>query len=578
MSRENELEELRRIFVTEAEEHLGVLEEALMGLEARPDDPEGLRASFRAIHTIKGSASLVDLDAVEAVAHRSEDILAALREGEAPVTGEVVSLLLRSVDALRSMTQTVAAGGAPDAGPFADIGAELTAWRPGGTVPAPAASSAAAGPAAPSAPRRSLRVDVAKLDRLLEITTEIVLGRRTFGGLLQILTGAGRRPLDGTGHRALAAAARPPLGDSSRPASDRAALRELREAFEDDWSLYDELREAVMEMRTVPVGPTLRRFARPMRDAAADSGKKVRLVVEGEDVEVDTSVVEQLVDPLTHLVRNAVDHGIELPAVRTEAGKDPAGTIRLTARRDPASLVIEVADDGAGLSSDGIVARARQRGISRPEKLSDPELRDLLFQPGFSTAERISDLSGRGVGLDIVRRTVEGLRGSVELASRQGAGTTVTLRAPLTLSVVDGLEVQVGDGTFVVPLENTTTCMDAPEALDADDGVLELDGQALPWVRLRRLFATPGEPPAREQMVLVRHGSLRAALVVDRLLGEADATVRSLGAGLDVARLGGSTVLRDGRIGLLLDVPVLLRELASGALHRASLFPTSDLH
>jgi two-component system chemotaxis sensor kinase CheA len=549
-SRDTESRELRQVFVTEAEQHLRVLEEGLIGLERRPDDEEGLRTIFRSIHTIKGSASLVDLDAVESLAHRAEDILVALRDDKAAVTAEVVSLLLRAVDALSRMVVKVAAGEVPDGGHDTELTAELAAWRPGVagiaggaarsrqapggapdealTVPVPAT----AGP--PSAGPRYLRVELSKLDRLLDVTTEIVLVRRDFAARLESV--------------------------------ETSSLRPLREAFEDDGRLFDELRAAVMEMRMVPVGPTLRRFARSVRDTASKVGKQVRIVVEGEDVEVDTSIVERLVDPLTHLMRNAVDHGIEPSAVRLAAGKDASGTITLRAWREPANLVVEVADDGVGLSRERIAAQMRDRGLGDPDALSDAELWHVLFEPGFSTAAHVSDLSGRGVGMDVVRRTVEGLRGSVEIAFGEETGTTVTLRVPFTLSTVEGLEVQVGDGTFIVPLENVAACMDAPRDARADDGVLEFGEETLPYVRLRRVFDAPGLAPEREQMLVVRHAGLSAGLVVDRLLGEAETTVRPLGSGLaGLSRLGGSTVLRDGRIGLVLDVPTLLRDLVAGA-------------
>lgn len=553
-SSDHELRELRQVFVTEAEQHLGVLEEGLIDLESHPDDVDGLRKVFRSIHTIKGSASLVDLGAIESFAHRAEDILSTLRDGHAPVTSEAVSVLLRAVDALRRMVAEVAAGEMPDAAPYATLAAELSAWRPDrpdaetdagsaddtGTAGATRADThdgaSGGGPlhAVGTAETSYLRVDVAKLDRLLEVTTEIVLVRRDFTARLESAEGTHLRP--------------------------------LREAFEDDGRLFDELRNAVMEMRMVAVGPTLRRFARSVRDTARDTGKQVDLVIEGEDVEVDTSIVERLVDPLTHLVRNAIDHGIESPDARVAAGKDASGTLTLRARRDPATLVIEVADDGAGLSREKIVARARDRGVSDPDAMSSAELWNLLFEPGFSTADRVTDISGRGVGMDAVRRAVEALRGSVEIAPRQGAGTVVTLRVPFTLSIVDGLEVEVGDGTFIIPLENVAACMDAPWTAKEDDGVLEYGDETLPYVRLRRVFASPGEVPAREQMLVVRHAGLSAGLVVDRLLGEAETTVRPLGTGLSgVSRLGGSAVLRDGRIGLVLDVPTLLRDLVAGA-------------
>jgi two-component system chemotaxis sensor kinase CheA len=574
-------EELRRVFVAEAEQQLGVFEEGLLALELRPGDGEELKAVFRALHTIKGSASMLGYDAVRTLAHAGEDVLDIVRSGGAPVTGEVVSLLLSVADGLRRMVATLAGGDEPEAASYATLGAELASWRPGrgapegredrtGSAPpeaAPALEPGAAraslpdpstadlpprGPserdAFPSAPtRRSLRVDVTKLDRLLEVANEIALARRIFAGR---------------------------LAGTASPAQ-----RELAALFEDTDNLVGELHDAVMDLRMVPVGPVLRRFGRAVRDAAASTGKQVHFTVEGADVEVDTSIVEQLSEPLTHLVRNAVDHGIEAPAARTAAGKDAVGVLTVRVRRDPASLVIEVTDDGGGLIRGKLERRARAMGVADPEALGDEALHALIFEPGFSTAERVSELSGRGVGMDAVRRAIEGLRGSVQVASREGVGTTVTVRTPLTLSVVEGLEVRVGRGTFIVPLETVEECREAPTTTPGDRGILELEERVLPWVRLRGLFQSPGEAPDREQMLIVRHGGSSAGLLVDALLGSAETMVRPLAAGLGgTARFGGSAVLEDGTVGLVLDVAALLRDLTADRNGAAILHPPTFLH
>ncbi|HEU4883510.1 MAG TPA: chemotaxis protein CheW, partial [Longimicrobium sp.] len=330
-----------------------------------------------------------------------------------------------------------------------------------------------------------------------------------------------------------------------------------------------------------------RPYLRTVRDLAFANGKLCRVVVEGEDVEVDTSVVEHLRDPLTHLVRNAVDHGIEPPETRRRAGKDPCGTVTLTARHEGSSIVVRMSDDGAGLDRARIAARARALELAAdPERMGDAELFRLILEPGFSTAETVTDLSGRGVGLDVVRRSVEALRGSLSIESRPGEGTAFTLRLPLTLALVEGFAFASGGETFIVPLETVVECMELPRVRHdgVGEGVVSLRGAPLPYLRLRDALALPGEPPRRESMVVVRHESGPAGLVVDTLLGATQSVVKPLGTAFDgVAGFSGSTILGSGRVGLILDVPVLVRRaLDRAASHGAhpdrSPQPVPDAH
>jgi two-component system chemotaxis sensor kinase CheA len=318
-----------------------------------------------------------------------------------------------------------------------------------------------------------------------------------------------------------------------------------------------------MRMRLVPLGPVFRQHLRTVRDAAAARGKQVQLTLEGEDVEVDASVVDHLRDPLTHMIRNAVDHGIEMPDARRASGKDPTGTVALRARHEGGTVVIELADDGAGLRRDRILARARERGlIAEGAELSEAEAHRLIMEPGFSTAETVSELSGRGVGMDVVRRNVEALRGSIEIASRPGAGTTITTRLPLTVAIIDGFTVSVGSESYVIPLDAVTEClaMAADERREDGRGVFSLRGAPLPYVRVRSLFGVAGAPPARENMVVVRHGARLAGLVVDELLGGGQAVVKPLGKMFQrLPGVSGSTILGDGRVALILDVADLLQ-------------------
>ncbi len=319
-----------------------------------------------------------------------------------------------------------------------------------------------------------------------------------------------------------------------------------------------------MRMRMVPVGAAFRQFARSLRDAAATAGKDVELVLEGEMVEVDTAIVERLRDPLTHLVRNAVDHGIESPAARVAAGKPPRGAVTLRASQDGGSVMIEVADDGAGFRRDRIVRRARERGVPEPEHLAPHDLYRLVFEPGFSTAEQVSDLSGRGVGMDVVRRSVEALRGTVGVDSREGVGTTILLRVPLTLAIIDGFGVGVGEGTYILPLESVDECLPLPAGWREGgvERVMDVRGHALPCMRLRDHFGVAEAPGRRESVVVVSHHGKRVGLIVDELLGESQTVIKPLGALFQGTRaVAGSAILGTGRVGLILDVAALLEEL-----------------
>jgi two-component system chemotaxis sensor kinase CheA len=317
-----------------------------------------------------------------------------------------------------------------------------------------------------------------------------------------------------------------------------------------------------MKLRMVPLGPTLRPHARTVRDVAFAHGKLASLEISGGDVEVDTSVVEALRDALTHLVRNAIDHGIEQPEARRRAGKDPQGIIHLSAHHEGGSVVVAMSDDGAGLSRAKIAERARERGLAAdPERMPDEELFRLVLEPGFSTAAEVTELSGRGVGLDVVRRHVESLRGAMAIESREGRGTTVTLRLPLTLAMIDGFSVGVDEEVFVIPLDAVQECVEMPglrhEAGGA--GVMGLRGQPLPFVRLRHALGRGGTPPPRENVVVVRHGDRSAGVVVDALFGAGQVVVKPLG---DLFRqapgIAGSTILGSGRVALILDVGAVI--------------------
>ncbi|HEV8266846.1 MAG TPA: chemotaxis protein CheA, partial [Thermoanaerobaculia bacterium] len=444
-----------------------------------------------------------------------------------------VTLLLESVDAMRSLLADSLDGRQPS------VPARLLAALRDAAGSAPSDGEGQGAPlgAAPRAVAhrggRSLRVGLSKLDRMLDLTSEMAIAR---GQLRQLVE----------------------RGESPERVLD--ALREVDR-------LGFDVQEAVMNVRLVAVGPSLRPFNRIVRDLAGNHGKRASLTIEGEDVEVDTTVMEHLKDPITHMLRNAVDHGIETPEVRAAHGKPATGRICIGASYDGGGIVIVVSDDGAGLDIARIAARARSLGRDT-EGLSRAELFALVLEPGFSTTGTVTDLSGRGVGMDVVRRNVESLRGTIAIDSVEGAGTTITIRLPLTLAVIDGFAVGCGGETFVLPMESVLECLEVPAASGGDGtlGLLTLRGESLPTVRLRGLFGSGSGVPPRENVVVVRHGERRAGLVVDALFGESQTVIKPLGhAFLEVPEVAGASVLGNGRVALILDVPELLRQAEGGA-------------
>lgn len=383
--------------------------------------------------------------------------------------------------------------------------------------------------------QKFIKVEVSKLDALIDLVGELVIA--------------------GAATRLIARQRKDPAFD---------------EASQSLSTLVEQIRDASLTLRMVPIGEVFQRFPRVVRDISRDLGKTIELVITGADTELDKSMVEKLGDPLMHIVRNAMDHGIEPTEARATAGKSLSGTLRLNAYHDSGCIVIEVSDDGRGLNRDRILAKAVERGLVAADAvLSDSEVFRLIFEPGFSTAEQITNLSGRGVGMDVVRKNVEALRGEVDVLSVAGEGTTVRIRLPLTLAIIDGFQVMVGESIFVLPLDLVVECIDLTEH-HAQHSIVQLRGEPLPFVRLRELFDMPAASGLRESLVVVQFGTSRAGVVVDRLLGEFQAVIKPLGELFaHFKTVSGSTILGDGRVALILDVPRLI-EMASSRDHDAA--------
>ena len=523
---ENDRDALVETFLAETDEQLREMEQAAIALEAQPDDPEALQTIFRAAHTLKGNAASLGLIGVAELAHALENLLHGLRTQTVAVSARVVTLLLRAVDALRALTPEATAGRMEvhpqQAALLASLG-EVAPADPGTAgldEAVPSAGAAVRG-------RHTLRVDLGRLDRMLDLSGEIAVA---LGRLAQVL-------------RASATGA------------------ELHELYREADRIFLDLQEEILCARMVPLGPAFRQQVRTVRDASQSLGKLARLELEGEDVEVDTTLVEQLRGPITHMVRNAVDHGIERPEVRAERGKDPHGRIVLSARHEAGGVVIELADDGGGLDRTRLEARAHERGLAVDAHTPDEELFGLVFAPGFSTSNSVTELSGRGIGMDVVRHNVEALRGSVDVRSTPGAGATFRIRVPLTVAIIQGFLVEAAGETYVIPLEAVSECLDLGTESGCDErhGVVNLRGEAVPFTRLRQAFGAAPAAGKRECLVVVAHGGRRFGLAVDALLGETQVVIKPFGRPLEhVPGIAGATILGSGRVSLILDVPALM--------------------
>ena len=348
-------------------------------------------------------------------------------------------------------------------------------------------------------------------------------------------------------------------GASANLLSLKSGQSDLVEATSVLSRLVESIRDSALQLRMVQIGDTFTRFNRVVRDVSKELGKEIELVISGAETELDKTVVEKIGDPLMHLVRNSLDHGIEPVDVRLERGKPACGRVSLNAYHDSGIIVIEVSDDGGGLNRERIRAKAIERELIQPgDTLSDKEICNLIFEPGFSTVDKVSNLSGRGVGMDVVRRNILSLRGTVEVASVEGEGATFTIRLPLTLAIIDGFLVGIDKAAYVIPLDSVVECIEQKN-LTGDRNFLNLRGEALPFIRLREIFDVEGQAPARESIVVVQFAGHRAGIVVDQLMGEFQTVIKPLGRMFANLRgIGGSTILGSGEVALILDVSALV--------------------
>jgi len=579
--------DLLRDFIAESRDILTGAEAALLALESNPGDDESVNTVFRAFHTIKGTAAFLGLSGLSTFAHHAESLLSLVRDKEIPYNSRCADLSLRSSDMLKSFLDAVegaidggalvppkgsrtltqelerAAAGeifeeaameeatAPQAVAAAIASAAVTDAVTGGdhaisaamasVVASVAAQEAASGAQNPQSPQKakheaelSVRVRTDRLDRLIDMVGELVIAQSMIAGD----SGVGQL-------------------------KNQALARKITHAGK----IVRDLQDLSMSMRMVPLKGTFQKLTRLVRDLAQKNGKSVEFVTNGDDTEIDRNMVDAIADPLVHMVRNSLDHGLETRDERQQTGKRAQGTLKLSAFHQGGHVVVELKDDGRGLNREKIVAKAIAKGLIESEKgMTDGDVWQLVFAPGFSTADKITDVSGRGVGMDVVKRNVEQIRGRIDIASEKGVGTTITLRLPLTLAITDGMLVRVGEERYIVPTINIQLSFrPAPDALYTVTGrgeMVLLRESTIPIVRLHRLFGISGasERPDEALLMLVGDGERQCAILVDELLGQHQVVAKSLGRGLGaVPGVSGGAILGDGRVGLILDVAQIIQ-------------------
>ncbi|MEA5089860.1 chemotaxis protein CheA [Solidesulfovibrio sp.] len=531
------------LFAESCLEQLRGIEAAILDLEsAGPGVLEAkVAAVFRAAHTIKGDAGAVGAAPLAALCHAAESVLDAVRQGRRRIEPGLVGELLAVFDVIRAMVEDA------DKARTRDISVEtarmVALLEPSDAIP-PAAQARDAGcggdAAEPVSPDPAPAADADERIRKLAIPARE----------LDIL-------VDRVGELGIAQARLASL-------SQRRADAELRDVAEEVERLAALLRDQVLGLRLLPIKVSFPKYRRLVRDASAALGKDVDLVMEGENTELDKAVIEQLNTPCIHLLRNAVDHGIELPDVRVALGKPRRGVIALSARQEGNDVVIAIRDDGAGIDGRKLWQKAVAAGRLDPARpYDDADAVELIFLPGLSTADAVGAVSGRGVGMDAVREGIAALRGRIDVDSTPGAGATFTIRLPVSLAIIDCLEVRLEDETYYLHLDYVEECLELPPgtALRQGRGVMDLRGRPTPLVCLRHFFGLRGETPATSHVVTVRRGDGRAGLVVDGVLGRKQAVLKHLGRALGkVPGVLGGTVTEAGDMALVVDVPELLRE------------------
>jgi len=566
-------EELK-VFIEEADEQIALLDRDLVRLETEGDDPELIQEIFRATHTMKGSSAMLGYPRMSELAHAMESLLDSLRSGKISVSAEIVDSLLYGLDILKVLRDALVS---PEKAPTdirpavarlesaAEMAGSLGSQAGGraGTPPAATRRSDGDGNAkqavaavadhepqttSPGPDRwtphiaQSVRVDVKTLDSLMNMVEELVIDRSRISQINRVL--------------------------ESKYSGDE-LVRDLSQTSSHVIKVINELQQDIMQVRMVPIGTLFNSFPRLVRDLAQRQGKKVEFTMEGLETELDRSIIEQIRDPLIHLLRNAVDHGVEDPERRVEAGKPPIALVRLSAFQEGGHIVISMEDDGKGINVNAVKQKAVAKGIISTDEASRLSMADainLVFMPGFSTLDKATDVSGRGVGLDVVKTNIEKLSGSVVTESRPGEGTKFMIVLPLTLAVIQGLLVSVGGTVYVMPLASVTETllMEQREILTIRGRhVIRLRNNVIPLVSLDgapKLGMSRTDRRDKCFIVVAKDGEKSIGVVVDELMEQQEFVVKPLGKFLvDIRGIAGATILGDGQVGLILDVPALIK-------------------
>jgi two-component system chemotaxis sensor kinase CheA len=541
--------EILHEFANEAREHLENIEQGVLVLEENPQDATTLSSIFRAFHTFKGASGFLRLQPVNRLSHELENLLDLARSGRLELTPPIIDIILEGKDILKIFTDELQLQldlkkpVEPIHVPVNKLTGRVKAVIANPHAPVEAKPSEAQGsagaerktstPSAGKSVSQMMKVDTRKFDSLVELVGELVIAQSQVS----------QHP-DLVGLR------------SQQLARNLLQLSQTALA----------LQKIAMSLRMVAIKGTFQKMNRLVRDLTANIGKDVELVIRGEDTEMDRTMVEELADPLMHMIRNSVDHGIEAPAARLAAGKNGRGTIRLSAFHQGGSMVIEIADDGAGLNKSRILAKAIERGIvAAGAELDDREVHDLIFAPGFSTAEKITDISGRGVGMDVVKQNIAKLRGKIEIDSTLGQGTIFRIFLPLTLAIIDGLIARVGDQRYIFPtLSVCESFRPTPEMISTiyDKGeVVKVRGKLRPMLRLYEYFKiTPRTTnPCEALVIVVESANQQRCVLVDELIGKQEVVIKSLDERFKQNKaLAGAAILGDGKVGLILDPRALV--------------------
>ena len=582
-------------FIAESNDLIAAAEEALLSLEVDPEDVDAVSKVFRAFHTVKGTSAFMELDLISELGHHAETLLSRVRDQEIRYAGGYADLSLRALDMIKDLVGSVqeALTGAPllkpaeyddlmailvnpEASGVSENSDDVKAPRVGDMLVAQGKVEKKQVEAAVSQhPEEQVGVAVVKTNtakvtdvgQALRAQKRIKGGNKVVDATVRVSTRRLDRLIDMVGELVIAhsmVAQDTLLVDSSN--------HELQKKVSHTNKIVRELQDISMSMRMVPLKATFNKMARLVRDVSRKVGKSVNFVTEGEDTEIDRNLVDVINDPLVHMVRNAVDHGIELPDDREQMGKPSQGLVQLSAYHSAGSVVVEVRDDGKGLDRNAILNKARERGLIdegadiNESALSDREVYNMIFEPGFSTAQTVTDVSGRGVGMDVVKKNLESLRGQAEIKSEPGQGSIFKMSVPLTLAIIDGMVVRVGSETYVIPTVSIVSSM-KPESKDISTvlkrgEMLKLQGKLIPLLRLASIYniGRSESDDHKQLVVVVEDDDQQTGLIIDELLGRQQVVIKSLGETMrNIPGISGGAIMPNGRVGLILDIGGLVR-------------------